>query len=93
MKKIYCYICGKEIKGGDSVYDYKLFSSKEQPLYFNLNSHKEDVCKRCATVIYKCITMMSEFEWEPDFHEISDNERASDRLSQMEEIYNRKIMK
>lgn len=99
MKKIYCDICGKEIKGEDSVYDYKLFSSKEQPLYFNLNSHKEDVCKRCATVIYKCITMMGKVGWEPDFHEVLDHgsmwdrEKAADKLSQLEEIYERKIMK
>ena len=65
MKKMYCDICGKEIKSGVQFLDAsnKLFFTDmdDEPI--------EDVCDECYWMIYCCINMMKETGWKPDFHE------------------------
>ncbi len=71
MKKIYCDICGKEIKSHEPKVDFW-----KEDIFYNLDDNPiEDVCNECFGMIYCCINMMKETKWKPDFHEVlkSDN--------------------
>lgn len=87
MKKIYCDICGQEIKDHKKVVD---FGSTD--LFYDLDEHRiDDVCRECYSTIDYCINMMKRVDWRPDFHEklnsesIWDSDRAGYTLSELED--------
>lgn len=56
MKKIYCDICGNEIKRQGETWRYKL-QSNEGNRRVSLNKNIKEICELCATVIDCCIVM------------------------------------
>lgn len=70
MKKIYCDICGKEMRRA-------FLPSEKFKDIFNISEEEtiEDMCEECFMTIYCCVRMMKKTKWKPDFHEVtkSDN--------------------
>ena len=87
MKKIYCDICGKEIKNNNSITDFlnrnSFYRFDDEPI--------DDMCEECFKIIYCCIKMMKETGWKPDFHEVLESdsawtrEKADYKLSDLED--------
>lgn len=92
MKKIFCDICGKEIKKSNETWKQEL-RANENNKRVSYDETLEDVCESCATIIHCCVSMMKECGWQPDFHEVleSDNvwerDKAGYKLSELEDMY------
>ena len=95
MKKIFCDICGKEIKNQNETWKQELVAN-ENNKRVSYNESLIDVCESCATIIHCCISMMKECGWKPDFHEVLESgstferEKAGCKLSELEDIYGKK---
>lgn len=68
MQKVYCNICGKEVRKINEVWAIKLQTQDGNPRV-SFNTDITDVCESCATVLHCCISMMPK-GWIPDFHEL-----------------------
>ena len=74
-RKIFCDICGKEIVKINEIWKYKLIANKNNERV-SYNETLGEVCESCATIIHCCVSMMKECKWEPDFHEVLDQDDA-----------------
>lgn len=94
MTKVVCDFCGKEINDGKKW--VVILSKFNSNLTNKADSEAEDVCERCSKNIYKCLEMMKECDWKPDFHEVINtgdfinDEKCSLKLEELNEEWDNK---
>ena len=69
MKKVFCDICGKEIKPDNETWRQQLQANNGNPR-ISFNESLGEICEGCAKKINFCVSMMKMHYWEPDFHEL-----------------------
>lgn len=72
MRKVFCDICGKEIKPDNETWRQRL-QANERNVKISFNESLDEICEGCATKIHYCVSMMmKKHEWKPDFHELNE---------------------
>lgn len=80
MKKVFCDICGKEIKPDNETWRQRL-QANERNAKISFNESLDEICEGCATKIHYCVSMMEMYnDWEPDFHELNEKKRNITKL-------------
>ena len=75
MRKIFCDICGKEIKPDNETWRQQLRANNGN-LRISFDKSFCEICEGCATKIHCCVSMMKEHDWEPDFHELDEKKET-----------------
>ncbi len=57
MLKVYCDICGKEIKKSNEVWGMSVFAHKGNPR-MSYDETVTDMCELCATQIHCCLSAL-----------------------------------
>lgn len=83
MKKVFCDICGKEIKKLPTMDFFNkgvFFDMYDEPL--------DDLCEECFYTIYFCLNMMKKTGWRPSFNELLESDNVWTREKADNTLYN-----
>lgn len=57
MTKVYCDICGKEVRGVHETWTHVLTANKNNSRV-SFDEVLPEICEHCATIIHCCISLM-----------------------------------